>query len=260
VSATAGLVPAVSLGGAGAWRGERCPSRPRRERLAGRATRLQSRVALHRDNLFLIGMMGAGKTTLGRQLARRLGKRFVDADHELEARLGVPIPAIFEIEGEQGFRDREEAMIADLVATTGMVLSTGGGVVSREASRLRLRDSGTVIYLHAQPETLWLRVRHARHRPMLHTSNPRGRLAELYALRDPLYRQTAHYVVESERDAVMRLVRRLATEAMDAQDEAEGEPGPARPAGSHRGAPDDDPRPAEAVEDGPANVRDEAQR
>jgi shikimate kinase len=171
-------------------------------------------VALHRDNLFLVGMMGAGKTTLGRQLARRLGKRFVDADHELEARLGVPIPTIFEIEGEQGFRDREEAVISDLVAMTGIVLATGGGAVGRPGSRAKLHDNGTVLYLHASPDTLWLRVRHARHRPMLHTANPRARLAELYAMRDPLYRETAHYVCESEREAVVRLVRRVAAEPL----------------------------------------------
>ena len=166
-------------------------------------------VGLHRDNLFLVGMMGAGKTTLGRQVARRLGKRFVDADHEMEARLGVPIPTIFEIEGEQGFREREEAIIVDLCALTGIVLATGGGAVTRPGSRACLRANGTVIYLHAAPETLWMRVRHARHRPMLHAPNPRARLAELYRIRDPLYREVAHHVLESDRDTVMRFVRLL---------------------------------------------------
>ena len=153
--------------------------------------------------------MGAGKTTLGRQLARRLAKRFVDADHELEARLGVPIPTIFEIEGEAGFRDREEAIIAELVVGTDIVLATGGGAVMRAASRACLKENGTVIYLHARPDTLWLRVRHARHRPMLHAADPRARLAELYALRDPLYREVADHVIESDRDAVLRFVRTL---------------------------------------------------
>jgi len=155
--------------------------------------------------------MGAGKTTLGRQLARRLGKRFVDADHELEARLGVSIPTIFEIEGEAGFRDREEAIIAELTLQTGIILATGGGAVTRARSRDCLKANGTVIYLHARPETVWMRVRHARHRPMLHAADPRGRLAELYALRDPLYREIAHHVIESDRDAVMRLVATLET-------------------------------------------------
>jgi len=158
--------------------------------------------------------MGAGKTTLGRQLARRLAKRFVDADHELEARLGVSIPTIFEIEGESGFRDREEAIIAELVAATDIVLATGGGAVTRPASRSCLKENGTVLYLHARPETLWLRVRHARHRPMLHAADPRGRLAELYAQRDPLYREVADHVVESDRDSVMRFVRSLEAAAM----------------------------------------------
>ncbi|MCC6193463.1 MAG: shikimate kinase [Burkholderiales bacterium] len=162
---------------------------------------------LHRGNLFLIGLPGAGKSTLGRQLARRLRKRFLDADAELEQRLGVPIPTIFEIEGEAGFRDREEAMLADLTVLADIVLSTGGGVVIRAANRERLRQNGTVIYLHAQPATLWGRVRHSRNRPLLATADPLARLAELYAQRDALYREIATYVVESERGEVMRLMR-----------------------------------------------------
>ena len=166
-------------------------------------------MSLHRGNLFLVGLMGAGKTTLGRQVERRLTKRFVDADHELEARLGVSIPTIFEIEGEAGFRDREEAIIAELAAATDIVLATGGGAIMRPASRACLKQNGTVLYLHARPETLWLRVRHARHRPMLHAADPRARLAELYALRDPLYREVADHVIESDRDGVLRFVRTL---------------------------------------------------
>jgi len=166
-------------------------------------------VSLHRGNLFLVGLMGAGKTTLGRQLARRLDKRFVDADHELEARLGVSIPTIFEIEGEDGFRDREEAMVDELTQMCDVVLATGGGAVMRPASRTRLRSNGTVLYLHAEPETLWQRLRNSRHRPMLQAADPRNRLVELYHLRDPLYREVANHVIESDRDAVMRFVRWL---------------------------------------------------
>jgi shikimate kinase len=166
-------------------------------------------VALHRGNLFLVGLMGAGKTTLGRQLARRLDKRFVDADHELEARLGVSIPTIFEIEGEDGFRDREESIIDELTRMSGVVLATGGGAVLRSVSRTRLRENGTVLYLHAEPETLWQRLRNSRHRPMLHAADPRNRLVELYRLRDPLYREVASHVVESDREAVIRFVRWL---------------------------------------------------
>jgi len=168
-------------------------------------------VPLHRGNLFLVGLPGAGKSTLGRQLARRLRKRFVDADTELEHRLGVSIPTIFEIEGESGFRDREEATLAELTTLEGVVLSTGGGAVLRPANRLRLKENGTVVYLHAEPATLWTRIRHSRNRPLLQTSDPLGRLAELYAQRDALYRETADHVVESERGEVMRFARLFET-------------------------------------------------
>src|SRR5512140_2327960 len=143
---------------------------------------------LHRGNLFLVGLPGAGKTTLGRQLARRLDRPFVDADIELEARLGVSIPTVFEIEGEAAFRDREEGVLADLTARTGIVLATGGGAVIRPANRERLSQNGSVLYLHATAQMLWHRVRHNRHRPLLNTRDPLGRLEELYAQRDPLYR------------------------------------------------------------------------
>lgn len=164
-------------------------------------------VPLHRGNLFLVGLPGAGKSTLGRQLARRLNKRFVDADTELEQRLGVSIPTIFEIEGEAGFRDREEATMAELTTFTDIVLSTGGGAVLRPANRVRLRENGTVIYLHADPAVLWERVRHNRNRPLLQTAEPQTRLAGLYAERDALYREVANYVVESDRELVLRFAR-----------------------------------------------------
>jgi len=163
-------------------------------------------VTLHRGNLFLVGLMGAGKSTLGRQIARRLAKRFVDADHELEERLGVSIPTIFEIEGEAGFRDREEAVIDDLTRMTDVVLATGGGAVLRPASRERLKANGTVVYLFADPLTLWDRVRNSRHRPMLQAVDPRQRLFDLYEQRDALYREVADHVIPSEREAVMRFV------------------------------------------------------
>jgi shikimate kinase len=164
-------------------------------------------VPLHRGNLFLVGLPGAGKSTLGRQLARRLNKRFVDADSELEHRLGVSIPTIFEIEGEAGFRDREEATLADLTELMDVVLSTGGGAVLRPANRARLKENGTVIYLHADPAILWERVRHSRNRPLLQTADPRNRLATLYDERDALYREVAHHVIESDRDEVLRFAR-----------------------------------------------------
>jgi len=166
-------------------------------------------VHLHRGNLFLVGLPGAGKSTLGRQLARRLGKTFVDADAELERKLGVTIPTIFEIEGEESFRDREEAALAELTALSNIVLATGGGVVIRPANRERLKANGTVVYLHALPEALRARTRRSRHRPLLNTSDPAARLAELYAARDPLYREVAECVIESSRDEVARLARQL---------------------------------------------------
>jgi shikimate kinase len=169
-------------------------------------------VQLQRGNLFLVGLPGAGKSTLGRMLARRLGLVFVDADAELETRLGVTIPTIFEIEGEAAFRDREEAILASLVERSGIVLATGGGVVIRAENRARLRSNGTVLYLHAEPSTLRERTRKSRHRPLLNAADPLARLAELYAQRDPLYREVAHSVIESDRERVMRFALELAGE------------------------------------------------
>jgi shikimate kinase len=166
-------------------------------------------VQLHRGNLFLIGLPGAGKTTLGRQLSRRLGKRFIDADTELEHRLGVTIATIFEIEGEASFRDREQAVIGDVALRTNIVLATGGGCVIRVANRERLRDNGTVVYLHAEPATVYARTRRNRHRPLLNTADPLARLTELYAQRDPLYREIADRVVESDRDVIARFAQEL---------------------------------------------------
>jgi shikimate kinase len=164
---------------------------------------------MHRGNLFLIGMPGSGKSTLGRLLAKRLDKRFYDADVELEQRLGVSIAVIFELEGEPGFRDREESVVAEYVEHVNAVLATGGGAVLRAANRERLRQNGTVLYLHATPETLWERTRRGKHRPLLQAADPFLRLQELYAVRDPLYRETADFVIESAQEQVNRLAQRL---------------------------------------------------
>ncbi len=172
---------------------------------------------LHRGNLFLIGLPGAGKTTLGRQLARRLTKDFVDADAELERRLGVSIPTIFEIEGEASFRDREEAVLDDLVRRRDIVLATGGGVVLRPANRTRLKANGTVAYLRADPEVLWERVHKARHRPLLNTTDKRARLEQLFRDRDPLYREVADVLVESDREQIARFTQALEASARAAQ-------------------------------------------
>src|SRR5215213_3917547 len=142
-------------------------------------------------NLYLVGMMGAGKTTIGRLLARRLKLRFVDSDHEIERRCGVKVPLIFDIEGEAGFRCRESQTLADLTALEGIVLATGGGAVLADENRRYLSARGTVIYLCAQPEDLYERVRQDRNRPLLATPDPLARLRELYVQRDPLYREAA---------------------------------------------------------------------
>lgn len=164
---------------------------------------------LHRGNLFLVGMPGCGKSTLGRLLSKRLNKPFYDADVELERRLGVSIPVIFELEGEPGFRDREETVLADLVLQSNVIVSTGGGVILRPSNRERLKQGGTVLYLHATPATLWERTRHSKHRPLLQAPDPFARVQELYATRDALYREVADAVVESDREQVSRLAFRL---------------------------------------------------
>lgn len=162
-----------------------------------------------RDNLYLVGLMGAGKTTVGRLLARHYGCVFYDSDHEIVARTGVKIPIIFEIEGEAGFRKREEAVIADLTAMSGIVLATGGGAVLSAVNRENLRKNGVVIYLRGTPEHLFERTRHDRNRPLLQTENPLARLRELYQERDPLYRDIADIVVDTGRQGVGGMARML---------------------------------------------------
>ena len=153
--------------------------------------------------------MGAGKSTVGRTLARRLGRRFVDTDAEIETRCGVRIPLIFEIEGEAGFRQRERTVIEDLTALEGIVLATGGGAVIAAENRRVLAARGTVVYLRAQPADLIRRLRHDRNRPLLMTADPLMRLQELYAERDPLYREIADIIVETGRQKVQLLARQL---------------------------------------------------
>lgn len=164
----------------------------------------------HDSNLFIVGMMGAGKSAVGRALANRLCRPFVDVDGEIERRTGVAVATIFEIEGEAGFRRREEQVIDECSAPgRRLVLSTGGGAVLSAVTRARLRERGFTIYLQARPHDLWLRTRHDRNRPLLACADPERRLEELLAVRDPLYREVAHLVVETGRPSVARLVDAL---------------------------------------------------
>ncbi len=157
-------------------------------------------------------MMGAGKTSIGRQLAKRMQRRFVDVDHEVETVTGVRIPVIFEIEGEAGFRDREAQAIAELTKQEGLVLATGGGAVMREENRDYLKRTGVVIYLRVPPQILYERTRHDRNRPLLQVENPLKRIEELYAQRDPLYREVADIIIDSGNCSVVALARRLEEE------------------------------------------------
>ena len=157
----------------------------------------------------LIGLPGSGKSTVGRQLARRLQIPFVDSDNVIETRLGCPIRQYFEREGEDSFRDAEAAVIEDLTMGPLGVLSTGGGAVLRTRNRLNLRRRGQVVYLKSSPDELFRRLRHDRNRPLLQVADPLTRLRDLYALRDPLYRETAHFIIETGRPPVATLVNMI---------------------------------------------------
>ncbi len=153
--------------------------------------------------------MGAGKTTVGRQLADALGRPFLDTDHVIEERAGAKIPWIFDVEGEAGFRDREAAVIDELTRRDGIVLATGGGVVLREENRRALHDRGTVIYLHGSVEHLYHRTARDRRRPLLQQGDRRATLQRLLTEREPLYRKTAHHVFVSDRRPARALVEEI---------------------------------------------------
>ena len=155
----------------------------------------------------LVGLPGSGKSTVGRQLARHLGVPFADTDAEFERRVGIPIREYFETQGEAAFRDQEAAVIASITQEPGaLVLATGGGAVIRSENRDRLRAASHVFYLRSSPEELHRRLRHDTHRPLLQVADPLRRRRDLYRDRDPLYRQTAHFVVETSRPSVSGLV------------------------------------------------------
>ncbi|MDD3326847.1 MAG: shikimate kinase [Zoogloea sp.] len=162
--------------------------------------------------IVLVGMPGSGKTTVGRDLAKRLGLRFVDTDHEIEARTGVKIPTIFEIEGEDGFRKRETQTLDDLTRESNMVLATGGGAVIRAENRALLRERAVVVFLSVPPAILWERTRHDRSRPLLQVPDPKGRLEELLKVRGPFYREVAHIIVEGGRGTPHAMVKLIEKE------------------------------------------------
>ena len=161
--------------------------------------------------LALIGLPGSGKSTVGRQLSRRLGLPFFDSDHVIEQQLGCSIREFFEREGEDRFRDVEESVLDQLSTKQEGVLSTGGGAVLRPANRRLLRERCQVVYLNSSPDELFKRLRHDVNRPLLQVAGPLNRLRDLHFLRDPLYRETAHLVIETGRPSVSTLVSTIAT-------------------------------------------------
>lgn len=161
------------------------------------------------QNIFLIGPMGAGKTTMGRQIAKRLNMQFVDSDHEIEAHTGVDIPLIFEKEGEAGFRKRETSVIDELTQHQRLVLATGGGAVLAEENRQFLKNRGMVIYLHSDVKNLLARVGHDKNRPLLQTDNPAQTLRDIMIIREPLYRQTADIIINTGQQSIRSVVNMM---------------------------------------------------
>jgi shikimate kinase len=182
--------------------------------------------------LSLVGMPGCGKSTVGRHLARQLDLAFVDNDHEIEARIGMPIRDFFAAQGEERFRDVEQDVIDELTGRERQVLATGGGAVLRPSNRDALHSRSHVLYLRATPEELFRRLRHDTQRPLLQVDDPLKRLREMFRERDPLYRRTAHFVIEAARPSVPTLLGMVLMQL-----ELAGLVDPARaPAAAHRPA------------------------
>jgi shikimate kinase len=161
-------------------------------------------------NIFLVGPMGAGKSTIGRRLAEMLGMEFDDTDHEVRRRTGVDIATVFDFEGEEGFRRREKAVVDELTQRSGLILATGGGVVLDSENRRFLSARGFVVYLYCTPDQQYRRTEKDRTRPLLQTENPLQRLQEFMAERDPLYRQIADLVVSTEKRNAVSVAREIA--------------------------------------------------
>lgn len=163
----------------------------------------------HSFKIACVGLPGSGKSTVGKQLARRVGLRFIDSDHVIEQRIGCSIREFFEREGEDAFRDIEQSVIDELTLGEPCVLSSGGGTVLRPSNRENLRERARVVYLHSVPEEVFRRLRHDQNRPLLQVADPLARLRDLYTARDALYRDTAHFVVETGRPSVPTLVNTI---------------------------------------------------
>jgi shikimate kinase len=163
----------------------------------------------HLKNIYLIGPMGAGKSTIGRQVASLLGLDFDDSDHEIQRRTGVDIPTIFDFEGEEGFRKREKSVIDDLSQRDGLVMATGGGSVLDPENRRNLSSRGFVVYLYCSPEQQYERTLRDRNRPLLQTEDPLEKLKSLLEERDPFYRQTADIVVTTEKRSANSVAKEI---------------------------------------------------
>lgn len=164
---------------------------------------------MKKTNIFLVGPMGTGKTTIGRLLANRLRLDFIDSDHEIQARTGVDIPTIFDFEGEQGFREREKNIIDTLTGREGIVLATGGGVILNGDNRRHLSSRGMVVYLSCSPRQQFDRTRYGKNRPLIQTENPLEKLSALFAERDPLYREVADLIISTEKRSAATVVREI---------------------------------------------------
>ncbi len=161
------------------------------------------------NNIFFIGLMGAGKTTIGKLLAKHLSKDFYDTDVEIEKRTGVKIPVIFDLEGEAGFRRRETAVIQELTQLSNIVMATGGGAVIADENQQLLKANGTVIYLRANVNELWHRTRNDKHRPLLQNVDIHAKLEQLYAERNPIYTQTATHIVDTGNQPVSTIIAKI---------------------------------------------------
>lgn len=166
-------------------------------------------MAQNPKNVFLIGPMGVGKSTIGRQLAKLLRMEFDDTDHEIQRRTGVDIPTIFDFEGEDGFRRRERVVVQELTGGTGLVLATGGGVVLDPDNRRCLSGRGVVVYLSCSPEQQYDRTKQDRNRPLLQTENPMSKLQDLMEEREPIYRDIADLVVSTEKRSAVVVAKEI---------------------------------------------------